>query len=417
VVAAADSAPWDLAQWLDYQLALHPSTIELGLERVRQVANRLGLLPVPYLTFTVAGTNGKGSCVALVAGLIDDHVRVGTYTSPHLWRYNERIVIAGAPVSDDALVAAFEAVEAARGEVSLTYFEFGTLAALWLFARAGIEAAVLEVGLGGRLDAVNVVDADVALITSIGLDHTQWLGDTRAAIGAEKAGIMRSNRPVLCGDRDPPGSLVAHAEQVGADLALIGRDFDITAAGGVWQGAGKLRGLRLPPHESVYADNLALAVAGVMAADYRPAAGDAKRACRRQAKLPGRREIVDGPVRIVYDVAHNEEAVALLVEVVRRRPASGRTHVVLGMLADKAVAAVGALLAPIADVFYPAGLDTVTPRGLDASTLANRLGHTGPVFAVPSAALAAARAAADNGDEIIVCGSFHTVAEARGSDL
>lgn len=417
MVATAPGAQHSLAQWLDYQLANHPREIELGLDRVRDVAERLHLLPVAYNTITVAGTNGKGSCVVLAAGLIGARGRVGTYTSPHLWRYNERIAIDGKPVSDASLIAAFEAVETARGETSLTYFEYGTLAALWLFAKAAVDIAILEVGLGGRLDAVNVVDADVALITSIGLDHTQWLGDTREAIGAEKAGIMRCGQPVLCGDRNPPASITGHAAQVDAELTLIGQDFDIVSTADIWQGTGALHALRMPPHVAVYSDNLALTVAGVTKAGYEPAIVDVERACRCQAALPGRREIIDGPVPIIYDVAHNEDAMALLVDAMQRQPVQGRTHVVLGMLADKPVETVGERLAPLANVFYPAGLDGATPRGLDGQTLAARLGYAGPTFADPRAALAAARAAAANGDRIIVCGSFFTVAEARSSDL
>ncbi|HET7314382.1 bifunctional tetrahydrofolate synthase/dihydrofolate synthase [Salinisphaera sp.] len=411
--AAAQST---LAQWLDYQLAVHPSEIELGLDRVRRVAGRLDLLAPRHRTITVAGTNGKGSTVALVCALIGPRARVGCYTSPHLWRYNERVAIDGEPVADDALVAAFEAIDDARGDISLTFFEFGTLAALWLFARAAVDIAVLEVGLGGRLDAVNIIDADVALITQIGLDHTDWLGGTRAAIGREKAGIMRPGRPVLCGDRHPPDSIAETAADCGARLACLGRAFDLTVENRRWHWSDGHTMFDIAPHPGVHPDNLALAIAGVATAGVDIADADIERACARQAMLPGRREVIDAPIPIIYDVGHNDDAVALLVESLRRRPVVGRTHVVLGMLADKPVEAVGGRLMPIADVLYPAALDGVSPRGLSGGALAARLGHTGPVHAGPAEALAAARDAAGPGDRIVVCGSFFTVAQARSPD-
>ncbi|MGN8157276.1 bifunctional tetrahydrofolate synthase/dihydrofolate synthase [Salinisphaera sp. RV14] len=410
------SARRTLAQWLDYQQAMHPSEIELGLGRVRSVADRLGLMPPPHATITVAGTNGKGSCVALVAGLIGVRARVGCYTSPHLWRYNERIAIDGEPVGDAALIAAFETVEAARGGTSLTFFEFGTLAALVIFRRMAVDVAVLEVGLGGRLDAVNIVDADVALITQIGLDHTDWLGDTREAIGREKAGIMRAGRPALCGDRRPPDSIAAAATACGAHLACLGRDFELTCAPQRWTWSDGATCLDIVPHAAVHPDNLALAIAGAGAAGYRPGAEDIRRACARQALLPGRREVIDAPIAIIYDVGHNEDAVALLAESLQQRPVSGRTHVVLGMLADKPVEAVGRRLMPWADALYPAGLDGLSTRGLTGEALAARLRHAGPVHASPEQALAAAQAAAVPGDRIVVCGSFFTVAQARSPD-
>lgn len=390
--------------------------MELGLDRVHTVAERLGLLPPEHTTISVAGTNGKGSCVALIDGLIGPRARVGCYTSPHLWRYNERVAIDGAPVSDDDLVAAFETIEEARGHISLTFFEFGTLAVLWLFARAAVDVAVLEVGLGGRLDAVNIVDADVALITQIGLDHTAWLGDTREAIGREKAGIMRSGRAVLCGDRAPPDGIADTAARCGASLACLGNAFDMQCDGAIWHWSDGVASFQITPRPGVHPDNLALAIGGVRAAGFSISADDIERAGDRQLQLAGRREVIDGPVPIIYDVAHNDDAVALLVKTLQEQTVTGRTHVVLGMLADKPVEAVGGRLAPIADALYPAGLDAVNGRGLDARTLAARLGYDGPVHGDPSAALAAARHSARVGDRIVVCGSFFTVAQARSPD-
>lgn len=403
-----------LAQWLDWQLELHPNTIELGLERVRCVAARLGVLPFATRCVVVAGTNGKGSCVHLIEALLRARGhRVGTYTSPHLWRYNERVHIAGREAGDAALCRAFGAVESARRGIRLTYFEFGTLAALWLFQRAELDYAVLEVGLGGRLDAVNIVDADVALITNIGLDHSAYLGDTREAVGAEKAGVMRGGRPVVCADRALPGSVVHHAEAAGAPMYRLGEDFDVDAEG--WRGwSGMNVGRPLPPH--VCSDNLAAALAVVALLDELPRSHQAlEQACRGQRALHGRCEIVeDGPVQIIHDVAHNAEAAAMLSVFLRRNPIPGATHIVLGMLADKPVEAVARTLAAVADHFHAADLSAVSARGLDSTALARRIGRGARPAGPPSAALAHVRKLAGGGDRIVVCGSFFTVAGARG---
>lgn len=411
------NVPSTLEQWLDYQLSLHDREIELGLGRVRRVAERLALLAPSHRTVTVAGTNGKGSTVALIGGLLGQRARVGAYTSPHLWRYNERVTVDGVPAKDSELVAAFEAIEQARGDIPLTFFEFGTLAALWVFSRVGVDVAVLEVGLGGRLDAVNIIDADVAVITRIGLDHTDWLGETREAIGAEKAGVMRRDQPVFCSDRQAPASIAAAAAACGARLHSIGSDFELSVVNDHWQWTSvDDRALNCVPRVEVHPDNLAVAIAAVAALGWDIQAADVERACYSQSKLPGRREVIDGPIPIIYDVGHNEDAVALLVDELGRRTVVGRTHVVIGMLADKPVEAVGQRLAQIADRFFPAGLDKATPRGLSADALAGRLGHVGPTFDDPAAALSEARRVAARGDRIVVCGSFFTVAQARSPE-
>lgn len=224
-----------LGEWLAYLERLHPSAIDMGLERSREVAQRLGLGKPAPLVVTVTGTNGKGSTCAFLASLIAAQgQRVGVYSSPHLLRYNERVLLDGREASDEELCRAFTAVEAARGEISLTYFEMGTLAAFWLFERAQLDAVVLEVGLGGRLDAVNLVDADLALITSIGLDHADWLGDTRESVAFEKAGIMRAGMPALCGDLDPPQPLLEQAVTLDTPLFLRGRDYDLNVQAQDW---------------------------------------------------------------------------------------------------------------------------------------------------------------------------------------
>lgn len=407
-----------LDDWLDWQLAQHTQEIQLGLDRVRTVAELLELLPVKVPSVVVAGTNGKGSTATLVAGLLADSGSVGLYTSPHFWHYNERIAIDGQAVADTEIVAAFEAIEAVRGAVPLTYFEFGTLAALWVFAQRRVDYLVLEVGLGGRLDAVNIVDADVALITHIGLDHCDWLGPDRESIGHEKAGVMRPGQAGFCADRDPPASIARHARQLGADLKAIGVDFDIQSVGSQWlYRQGDEAGLALAPHASVMPDNLALAIAGVRALGLAANASQVANACQTQARLAGRREFVDAPVPIIYDVGHNVDAVRALVSELVDRPVTGRTHVVIGMLADKPIEAVAELLTEVSDCFYPVGLTGSSARGLDAATMAMRLGQPAAnAFDDPRGGLLAARGAARIGDRIVVCGSFFTVAQARRPD-
>lgn len=413
-MSAAAPVNGSVAAWLEWQLTLHATEMDLGLERVGRVADALGLRAPAARCVVVAGTNGKGSCAALIDALLRAEARVGTYTSPHLWRYNERFCIDGAPVSDSALCAAFRAVESARGDVTLTFFEYGTLAALWLFAEAEVDYMVLEVGLGGRLDAVNIVDADVALITNIGLDHVDWLGPDRESIGAEKAGVMRAGRPVVCSDRERPRAIDAEAARRGAHLACIGTDFDINTTGDNWHFFAGEQVIEIPAAPGVLADNLAAALTTVHALTGRwPEQHSIDRACRAQAGLVGRRECVDDILPIIYDVGHNAEAVAALVGDLVDRPVSGQTHVVLGMLADKPAETVLAQLENIADRIYFAGLDGVSARGLSAAALAARGSRDGTCFDHPRAALDAALAAGRLGDRVVVCGSFLTVAHAR----
>lgn len=400
--------------WLEWQLTLHAREMDLGLERVGRVADALGVRAPAARCVVIAGTNGKGSCAALIDTLLRAEARVGTYTSPHLWRYNERFCIDGEPVTDAALCSAFRAVESARGDVSLTFFEYGTLAALWLFADAAVDYAVLEVGLGGRLDAVNIVDADVALITNIGLDHVDWLGPDRESIGAEKAGVMRAGQPVVCADRDRPRAIDAEAARCGARLACLGDDFDIDACGDYWRFSCGDQAMEMPVAPGVLVDNLAAALTTFHALTGRwPATASIDRACRAQACLIGRRERVDDILPIIYDVGHNAEAVAALVRELAGWAVSGQTHVVLGMLADKPVETVVTQLENVTDRFYFAGLDGVSARGLAAAALAARSSAAGSCFDHPRAALDAALEAGRAGDRVVVCGSFLTVAHAR----
>jgi dihydrofolate synthase/folylpolyglutamate synthase len=405
-----------LADWLAWQERLHPAEIELGLERVRTVLERMDLLRPCQRVFTIGGTNGKGSCVATLEALSLATGRcTGAYTSPHLLRYNERVRVDGIEADDAALVSAFEAVDAARGEISLTYFEFGTAAALEIFRRRGVHTAVLEVGLGGRLDAVNAVEPDAAVVTSVGLDHMEWLGPDRESIGREKGGIFRPGKPAVIGDRDPPASLLAAA---GTGALRLGVDFDWvdTPAGWCWQDGTRvlpgLPGAALPA--SALKDNAACAIAAFLALE--PAAMTAGTAGRAlgSIRLAGRMQRIPGEVEWWLDVAHNPDAARVLAQALAAAPVRGRTWCVLGMLADKDAGAVAALLKDSVDGWFLASLPP--PRGLAAEALEMRIDGAlgGLVTRADSvaAACAAAAAAARPGDRVVVCGSFHTVGPA-----
>jgi len=405
-----------LADWLAWQESLHPTEIELGLERVRTVLERMDLLRPCARVFTVGGTNGKGSCVATLEALCLETGRcTGAYTSPHLLHYNERIRVDGVEVEDDALVSAFEAVEAARNGVSLTYFEFGTAAALEIFRRREVHTAVLEVGLGGRLDAVNAVEPDAAVVTSVGLDHIEWLGPDRESIGREKGGIFRPGKPAVIGDRDPPASLLAAA---GADALRLGVDFDWVEMpdGWCWQDGAHvmtgLPGMTLPA--SALKDNAACAIAAFVALE--PATLTPKSVARalERIRVPGRMQRVPGAVEWWLDVAHNPDAAQVLAHALAAAPVSGRTWCVLGMLEDKDAGAVVAALDERVDGWFIASL--APPRGLAAEALEALIAGAvrGPVTraATVAAACTAAAAAAHPGDRVVVCGSFHIVGPA-----
>jgi dihydrofolate synthase/folylpolyglutamate synthase len=400
----------------------------MGLERVRAAAAQLGAeLRCPVIT--VAGTNGKGStCAMLDAVLRCGGYRVALYTSPHLLRYNERMRIDGREASDDELVAAFNAVEDARVAtvpvVALTQFEFGTLAALWLFARAAPDAVVLEVGLGGRLDAVNIVDADVAVVTTVDLDHMDYLGSTREAIGREKAGIFRAGRPAVCGDAAPPATLVEHAREIGAPLLQIGRDFGFVVEGLQWQyyGPGGRRfGLAHPALRGTYQlANAATVFAALGLLQNRlPLAASAMRDGLLTVELSGRFQVLPGRPTIVLDVGHNPQAARALAAALGTMGYHPRSFAVFGMLADKDIAGVAAALRGRVDRWYVAPLPG--PRGANVGALQAALAAAGVAgeavvaCADVPAALAAAQNDADEADRIIVFGSFLTVAAALGA--
>ncbi|WP_310448410.1 bifunctional tetrahydrofolate synthase/dihydrofolate synthase [Thiobacillus sp.] len=407
-----------LAGWLARLEQLHPSAIDLGLERVRRVKDAMGLVPA-FPVITVGGTNGKGStCAYLEAILGAAGYKTGLYTSPHLLRYNERVRIAGQEADDAGLVAAFERIEAARGDISLTYFEFGTLGAMLQFVDAGVDVALLEVGLGGRLDAVNVFDADAAIVTSVDLDHMDYLGDTRELIGYEKAGIYRAARPAICADPNPPASLLDHARQIGADLRRIGQDFTAQRPGDHWayrSADTSWPDLPLPAMAGAY--QLRNAAGALAALDCMqtslPVNAAAIHAGLARAQVPGRFQRIARAPELILDVAHNPEAARALAATLREQPVAGRTLAVVGMLADKDAAGVFDALSGEIDGWWVCTPDS--PRARDAAALAAELQrHVQgvPVSIEPDVktALAAARSAAREGDRILAFGSFYTVA-------
>ena len=409
-----------LQDWLSWQETLHPSVIDLGLERVGRVADRLQCRNPAQLVISVAGTNGKGSSVAMLQAILSRAgYRVGCYTSPHLLRYNERLSLCGEDVTDQALCDAFARIDRARGEDTLTYFEFGTLAALYIMSREALDVAVLEVGLGGRLDAVNIVDADAALITSIAIDHTEWLGADRESIAREKAGIMRAACPVVCGDTDPPHSLRAAADSVGAVLRVLGQDFSIveTAAGWHWQG-GHSRYRDLPRPALPGAHQLANAGAVLMLLEMLeerlPVTEKSVRAGLKWVQLAGRVQRLTGRVEQVLDVSHNAQAALALVDALRVLPLAGKTHAVLGMMRDKDIESFVRALDPQVSCWYPVGLavERASPVGQLTAKL-EPIAGAARVNACQSVADAVEllKDKAKPGDRVLVCGSFYTVAE------
>lgn len=405
-----------LEEWLSWLEQQHPKAIDLGLERSGQVADRLGLRALGCTVITVGGTNGKGSTVATLVSICRAAgLRVGSYTSPHLVHFNERICIDGNPVDDTVLVAAFEKVRAAQGDVSLTYFEFTTLAAFLIFREAGLAVAVLEVGLGGRLDAVNLVDADVAVVTSIGIDHTEYLGDTRELIAIEKAGIFRAGHVAVCGDPDPPVTLLEAAATSGVRLVRRGSDFDFRPeedGGWAWHDAQRvLTGL---PRPRLALANAATALAALFAVPLAiPEA--ALREGLRNAGLAGRMQVVAAAPLILLDVAHNPHGAAFLMEQLPPGEPGQRTLAVLGMLADKDVEGVVQACLGRFDAWFVASLQV--PRGAAKKRLATALRcqgcHVAGEHDTVARALAEARQQARPADRIVVFGSFYTVAAAQ----
>ena len=421
--------PTTLDGWLARCERLHPSEIEMTLSRVRTVKERLQLsFDIPVIT--VAGTNGKGSTCAMLESIaVQAGYRVGLYSKPHLVHFEERCRINGAMVSAEALLPHFEAVEQARGDVSLTYFEFTLLVIARLLSQEPLDLVVLEVGMGGRLDAVNIFDTDCAVITSIDLDHTEYLGSTREAIGHEKAGIMRAGKPVVISDPVPPRSLFDHAAAVGAQPWCFGRDFNYTADAQQWSWAGRTKRFNALAYPALRGANQLLNACGVLAVfeamrERLPITAQAVRTGLALVELPGRFQIVPGQPTLVLDVAHNPHAVAALAQNLDRMGFYPRTHAVFGAMRDKAIAPILRTLGPVVDAWHftdlptPRAATAVELRDLHAGLLIN---GPGPVAVAchpdPMQALSAAIEGADPADRIVVFGSFFTVGGVLKSGL
>lgn len=396
-----------LATWLCYLENLHSTAIELGLARVQKVAATLDVLKPAPTIITVAGTNGKGTtCHTLEMVLMAAGYSVGVYSSPHLVRYTERVRIQNEELDEAYHTAAFAEIEAARGETSLTYFEYSTLSALLLFKQLNVDVVILEVGLGGRLDATNIVDADVAVVTSIALDHTDWLGPDRESIGREKAGVFRGGKPAIVGEPDMPQTIADVAAEKGAQLLRRGVDWSYSVDADGWSfkdGKSELTGLPLP---LVPQPNAATALAALRAS-WLDVSETAIRQGLKEAALPGRFQIISDAPCVILDVAHNPHAAAYLADRLAQLPKKGRVLAVIGMLHDKDIAGTLACLAGQVDSWYCAPLEG--PRGATAAQLVEHL-KTGEVCSSVAEAWHAAMAAAGADDTVLVCGSFHTVA-------
>ncbi|HKO66371.1 MAG TPA: bifunctional tetrahydrofolate synthase/dihydrofolate synthase [Burkholderiaceae bacterium] len=409
----------DLKGWLQRIERLHAQPIDLGLDRVRQVADRLGLrLNAPAVV--VGGTNGKGSTCAMLDSILRAAgYRVGLYTSPHLLRFNERARVNGVDADDDALIAQFDAVERARADTTLTYFEYTTLAILRLFSQSKLDAVILEVGLGGRLDAVNVVDGDVSIVTSVAIDHVDYLGATRELIGSEKAHIYRPGRPAICSDPEPPQSLIDHAHAIGADLWRFGRDFNYQGDRNQWAYAGRQMRRTSLPYPALRGANQLLNASGALAAlealaPKLPVSQQAVRQGLLVVQLPARFQVLPGKPAVVLDVAHNPHAAAVLAVNLDTTGFYPRTHAVFGMLNDKDIGAVASRVGDRVDHWYVG--PTTGARGASAETVARKIREVMPdasltEHATIAEAFASARERAGADDRILAFGSFVSVAE------
>ena len=414
--------PSTLNEWLNYIEALHPKSIAMGLDRVRDVANRLNLQPT-FPIITIAGTNGKGStCAMLEAIYALAGYRVGAYTSPHLQRYNERVRVSQENISDEDLCAAFNAVEAARGDVALTYFEMGTLAAVWHFVHMDLDVAILEVGMGGRLDAVNVFEPSCAIVTSVDLDHMEFLGDTREKIGFEKAGIYRVNIPAICGDENPPKSLIDYATLIGANLHLINRDFSVKKMSDGLAFCANNVAINLPIlalSGDFQHTNAACAVSAVQhLTAHLPVSQANICAALGAVTLMGRFYHIQSNPSVIVDVAHNPQAAKSLAHNLQTTPCTGRTLAVFAMLADKDIEGVMSELTPQISAWYLADIHNM--RGAKAKDLQVKLNKiqenaSSQLHKNVAQALCAAYKEAAKNDRIIVFGSFYTVADAMAT--
>lgn len=414
----ADFKQLTLPQWLERIEACHPAEIELGLDRLQQVANRLELKLDSAFKVVAGGTNGKGSTLAMLdAVLLASGKTTGRFSSPHFLHYNERVLLNGEPAEDDAFCRAFVAIEQARGDIPLTYFEYGTLAALLIMSEAGVDVMLLEVGLGGRLDAVNIVDADLALVSTVALDHTDWLGPDRESIGFEKAGIYRAGKPALCGDPEPPQSLLAHAEQLGAQLYARGQafDFETHSDSWHWQGQGTAGPVSLAelPNPGLPLANAAMVMQAIQLMPWQ-VSEQAVRAGLESVQLTGRMQRCQWQnLDLLLDVAHNAEAAEYLSS--QLAGSASPVHLVLGMLHDKDIGSVIEALSDVVDHWYPVSLDV--PRGTSVQELTDQVLQAGvsasQVHSGDSVAQVLQQLAADEvKGQVVVAGSFFTVADA-----
>jgi dihydrofolate synthase / folylpolyglutamate synthase len=409
-----------LKGWLDWQEKSHPLTIDLGLERVAKVYKALNPTGIKPTTITVAGTNGKGSCIAYLEAIYRAQgYKVGAYTSPHILKYNERIKIDGKPVSDGLICNAFERIEAVRDHTSLSYFEFGTLAALDIFSRADLDIQLLEVGLGGRLDAVNIIEPDAAIISSIGIDHVAWLGETREEIGYEKAGIFRASVPAIVGDPLPPDALRQVADDKRAIFYAIGKDFGYTKQENGWQwfsGEKQINDLPEPAlkGEHQYRNASAVIMATVLITDKLPVEEQSIRAGLQNVQLPGRFQLLEGDIPVLLDVGHNPEAVRTLVAYLAEHFPNRRIHAIFSMMKDKDIAEVLKIMNPVVyDWFFApltnlrAATETLMREIFSQQAMDNvSFGYTGFVDAFETAKK---QAGAD--DLLLVFGSFFLVSD------
>lgn len=414
----ADFKQLTLPQWLERIEACHPAEIELGLDRLQQVASRLELKLDSAFKVVAGGTNGKGSTLAMLdAVLLASGKTTGRFSSPHFLHYNERVLLNGEPAEDAAFCRAFVAIEQARGDIPLTYFEYGTLAALLIMSEAGVDVMLLEVGLGGRLDAVNIVDADLALVSTVALDHTDWLGPDRESIGFEKAGIYRAGKPALCGDPEPPQSLLAHAEQLGAQLYARGQAFDFEAHSDSWhwQGQGATGPVSLTelPNPGLPLANAAMVMQAIQLMPWQ-VSEHAIRAGLASVQLTGRMQRCQWRgLDLLLDVAHNPEAAEYLSS--QLAGSASPVHLVLGMLHDKDIGSVIKALSDVVDHWYPVSLDV--PRGTSVQELTDQVLQAGvsasQVHSGDSVAQVLQQLASDEVEgQIVVAGSFFTVADA-----
>ena len=411
-----------LDQWLDYQLRTHPKSIAMGLDRVSDVARRLVLGKPGKQVITVGGTNGKGSTVAFIEAIaLAAGLRVGAFTSPHLLRYNERVRLQGLDVDDAVLVAAFERIEVARAEIPLTYFEFGTLAALLVFEQSHLDLAILEVGLGGKLDAVNIIDADLAVITTVDLDHQEYLGPDRETIGADKAGIFRAGKPCVLAERDPPSSVLRHAYAIGAPAIRGHSDYlvDVGADGWRWHEPGYEIQLPLPRLTApAQIDNAAAAIAALRALPLKVSDKAMVRGIA-SAQVAGRLQVLRDSPEVVLDVGHNPQAADQLAAWLQAHPR--RTRAVFSALRDKDIEALVERLDAQIDTWYVAGISDAGPRGMTGEELGARLvtqvaAGKLKVHDTVAQAYAAAQAISGPDERVLVFGSFHTVADALRAD-